>query len=129
MRRFFLAAFVTLPLFCATPAHAAPAVIPDVHVTIFRFNADTQQFVGLYELSQPYRKSLPGPGYTQSTNFLVSNWAAGDFGGMDINSRLTGQHILSTTWVWMGTGTFTYPPSSSMSTTLLHGYVNPAPEA
>lgn len=107
---------------------ASPAVIPNVHFTIFRFNGDTQQFIGLYELTQPYRKSLPQAGFTQSTNLLYAfNWG-GDFGDLDVQSRLTGQRILQAGVVWMGMGTFMYP-TSGMSTTLLHGYTNAPPQA
>lgn len=120
-----LAALVSAPTLSRA---ASPAVIPNVHFTIFRFNADTQQFVGLYELTQPYRKSLPQTGYVQSTNLLYDDAWSGDFGELDIQSRLTGQRILEASAAWMGMGTFLYP-SSGMSTTLLHGYANTPPQS
>jgi len=131
MRRF---ALIVLASACfspfASPARpASPATVPTVHFTIFRFNADTQQFVGLYEFNQPYRKSLADPGWAQSTDLFWAYAPPSDFGEVDVKSRITGQLILKATVVWMGMGTFDYPPSSMMSTTLLHGFTNPAPEA
>ena len=111
------------------PARSASATtIPDVHFAIFRFSAGTQAFVGLYEFSQPYRKSLPA-GYVQSTNLLYRYVSPGDFGWVEVESRLTGERILGATSIWMGTGTFDYPPAWMMSTNLQHGFTNPAPEA
>jgi len=115
----------------ANPSDAYRAVsdtIPDVHFAVFRFDRSTSAFIGVYEFSQPFRKSLPPPGYRREGNIHWYQKPAADFGYTDVESRLTGERILHATTVWQGTGYFAFPPDSIMSTTLQHGFANPEPD-
>ncbi|MEE9270852.1 MAG: FG-GAP-like repeat-containing protein [Candidatus Krumholzibacteria bacterium] len=124
----------------ASPARAALAAdrsatfsavtdtIPDVYFVVFRFDFLTSTFVGVYEFSQPYRKSLPEPRYWRRVNIHTYVQPPGDFGYTDVKSRLTGERILKATTIWNGMGSFVYPPDSVMSTTLVHGFTNPEPD-
>jgi hypothetical protein len=113
----------------ADPEPTAGTEIPDVHFAVFRFDYTADSLVAVYEFSQPYYKSLPPPGYRESVNLHWDFEWPSDFGWTDVESRLTGERILRATSVWMGYGDFEYPPDSLKSTTLEHGYTNPAPDS
>jgi hypothetical protein len=102
--------------------------LSDVHFTVIRLDYFTYAFEGFYEFSQPYQESLPEPGYWQEGNVFWKWDEPDDDGYTMVKSRLTGDLILHATTIWMGGGNVIYPPSSTMSTTIEHGYANPEPD-
>jgi hypothetical protein len=102
--------------------------IPDVNFAIVRLDYQTYTIKGYYELSHPYRKSLPDEGYTEAGNVFYRYVSPCDFGFIKVKSRLTGGLLVGASCVWNGAGSFYYPPDSLYSIAYQDGYVNPAPD-
>ena len=103
--------------------------IPDVDFVIVRLDYLTYDIKGYYELSHPYHKSLPDEGYTRTGNIFYRFVSPSDVGYISVKSRLTGELLVEASCVWMGRGTFDYPPDSLFSTDYLEGFVNPPPDS
>ena len=123
--------FIVLCLFLLGTCFASDLqadTIPDVDFVIVRLDYQTWEIKGYYELSDPYRKSLPDEGYTRTGNIFYRYVPPSDFGYLSVNSRLTGELLVDASCVFMGSGSFLYPPDSLYSTDYEDGYVNPPPD-
>lgn len=103
--------------------------VPDVDFVIVRLDYQTYAIKGYYELYHPYRKSLPEEGHTEAGNIFYRVMYPCDFGFTSVKSRLTGGLLVEASSVWMGTGSFHYPPDSLFSPAYQAGYINPAPDS
>ena len=119
--------FLVFTAFLTWVADRAGADVPDVHFAIFRLDFQTYTIKGVYEETNPYRKTLVSPGQKQVGNLYFGGVAPGDFGYMKIYSRITGQLLVHAQTIWLGNGSLIEPPESSFTQGYEHGHTAPQP--
>jgi hypothetical protein len=113
----------------AEPEGAKLSAQTEVHIAVFRLDYQTFGLKTAYEFAQPYRKSLPKPGYEHLENLYVYTRPAGDFGFTLADCRLTGKQVLNAETVWMGRGRFLYPTANEHIADVQYGFTSPDPVA